>query len=247
MVKSKRRELAKAHHAQMLEKFPCEITESIKGSFIVDNVNDLTKQVESVKVINQDVIKTISDYSKYDNVCVLNFASFTKPGGGYINGSIAQEENLCANSILYEVLSSQKEYYKENASNVRNGLYVSRAIISENVLFHDNDYNPIAKVKVISCAAPNFKSCKKFGVDIKVLYNAMENRIRMVLSHAQSDILILGAWGTGVFGWYPYNIAKMFKENILKYSSSKHIIFAIHDYKYYAFKEVLKEMGVFIE
>ena len=38
------------------------------------------------------------------NVIALNFTSAINPGGGYLNGSKAQEESLCRASMLYKSL-----------------------------------------------------------------------------------------------------------------------------------------------
>lgn len=46
----------------------------------------------------------------------------------------------------------------------------------------------------------------------------------------KADILILGAWGCGVFGNDPRQVAKFFKNALTFYSFEK-IIFAIHDEK----------------
>jgi hypothetical protein len=41
------------------------------------------------------------------SIAVLNMASFLRPGGGVINGAIAQEESLCLRSTLYTALDEK--------------------------------------------------------------------------------------------------------------------------------------------
>lgn len=71
-------------------------------------------------------------------LCVLNFASFTNPGGGFIDGAMAQEEAICHNSTLYNILVEKMEFYNENRLNENHGLYTDRAIYSPSVLFLNN-------------------------------------------------------------------------------------------------------------
>ncbi|HEX4516360.1 MAG TPA: TIGR02452 family protein, partial [Polyangiaceae bacterium] len=48
---------------------------------------------------------------KESRVCVLNFASARKPGGGFLGGAKAQEEDLARASALYACLEPQRAYY----------------------------------------------------------------------------------------------------------------------------------------
>ena len=54
----------------------------------------------------QAVLDNGRGYAQFCDMAVLAFASFTNPGGGYIQGYLGQEATLCADSFLYNVLES---------------------------------------------------------------------------------------------------------------------------------------------
>lgn len=78
-----------------------------------------------IEVINSTTLDAI--YSTKDvvsKVCVLNFASPTKPGGGWENGILAQEETLARNSDLMSSLLKEGFYYSyHKGPGKRNGLF----------------------------------------------------------------------------------------------------------------------------
>ena len=55
-----------------------------------------------------DAVRRLTEEGK-ENIGVLNFASAKNPGGGFINGAMAQEESLAASSILYRTLTAHEE------------------------------------------------------------------------------------------------------------------------------------------
>ena len=69
-----------------------------------------------------------------DAVAILNFASARNPGGGFLRGAKAQEEDLCRCSGLYPCLLKCPEYYNVNRSQT-SMLYTDYAIYSPNVPF----------------------------------------------------------------------------------------------------------------
>ena len=100
-------------------------------------------------------------------IAVLNFASATKPGGGVINGSSAQEESLCRCSTLYPTLDRRflwQNYYDVNRA-AGDVLHTDACIYSPGIVICKTDENYPERlpkedwvtVDVISCAAPNLR------------------------------------------------------------------------------------------
>ena len=87
-----------------------------------------------VTVLDASATQAILDngrgYAQFCDMAVLAFASFTNPGGGYIQGYLGQEATLCADSYLYNVLDKQRKWYGENRRrNINCELYRNRALV----------------------------------------------------------------------------------------------------------------------
>ena len=190
-------------------------------------------QKDTVSALLEDITE------KDGHVGILNFASYKNPGGGYLNGSYAQEEALCHVSTLYSVLCSQSRFYNVNIHHLNNSLYTNRALYSPDIAFFQEDYDKYADV--ITCAAPNRKAALKKGISEEENEEALKSRIEFIYNIAnenQIDTLILGAYGCGVFGQNPKKVAALF----LEYAKGKvkTIIFAVPQGKNYeSFEEAL--------
>lgn len=164
-------------------------------------------------------------------VAVLNFASYKNPGGMFLKGSRAQEECLCHESFLYNVLCEfEEEYYSQNRKTLRRAMYTNRAIYAPDVHFYHNGGD--VTCDVITCAAPNFSAGAKYAnVDSATNSKALFSRIRFVLDVAavqKVDTLVLGAFGCGVFGQNPTEVAEIMRDLAGKYPFAE-VIFAIPD------------------
>ena len=179
-------------------------------------------------------------YNSGRQACILNFASFKHPGGMYLKGSTAQEESLCQKSILYNVLSRFDEcYYKINRRDVNKSLYYNRALYTPGIkfTFHVSDNESIVThADVITCAAPNYRSAKRYyNITRETNSIVLENRIKYILNilslnSNRFDVLILGAFGCGVFGQDPDEVSKLFMKNIKMFkwdNRLKEIAFAV--------------------
>lgn len=161
----------------------------------------------------------------------LNFASFFNPGGGFIKGSISQEESLCHGSGLWPVLDNCSAYARRRRDTQVPPTYYSEVIYSKSVPFASSLYDAdggIYDVDVISCSAPNINRC---GENIKNYDKALTERITAIylLPYLNGcDTLVLGAWGCGVFKNDPKIIAGKFREIMKKYPRMyKEVVFAI--------------------
>ncbi|BEI82247.1 hypothetical protein CcaverHIS002_0301150 [Cutaneotrichosporon cavernicola] len=172
-------------------------------------------------------------------IAVLNFASARNPGGGYMNGATAQEEDICRSSALYTTLLKAPDFYA--AHQHLDGRYTHRMIYSPSVpMFRTSkgDLLPFPyTVDFITSAAPNYGALENKHPHrlhhVPRLLRERAARILALCAYHGAQTLVLGAWGCGVFRNSPAEVAKVFHD-LLKPGGAFHgrfndVVFAIYD------------------
>lgn len=194
-------------------------------------------------------------------ICVLNFASATNPGGGVTRGSTAQEECLCRCSTLYANLTDQKVWKPFYAAHrqMHDPLYNDDCIYTPNVVVFKSDTQEPEllaeedwwQVNVITCAAPNLRQDREGNIvriSNKALLALHVKRIRRILNiaaHKGNDVVILGAYGCGAFSNPPDVVAAAMRQVAWEYRYHfKTIEFAVYcsprdDRNYQVFKQMI--------
>lgn len=248
--KEKRAQQAVSHTEEMEKIYGKEIRDAINRTLVYDVDFACDRECSCEGTFSLEPLDSVSAVLKAADTCerplaVLNFSSYKNPGGGFLGGSRAQEECLCQESFLYNVLSQMTgQFYDWNNQNKNRALYRNRGMYTPGVVFIRNGKQAVCDV--ITCAAPNISAAHRYqGVSYEENTEALRSRIRFVLDIARENrvgTLILGAYGCGVFGQKGAEVAGIFKE----YLESTHkcfprVIFAIPEGKdgnYRAFAEV---------
>jgi uncharacterized protein (TIGR02452 family) len=191
-------------------------------------------QISVVDMYTDQCAKFVLDGVDSKNVVIMNFASRHNCGGGYLNGARAQEEDLCR--VIPALYSSLKQ--------IRYPFPKHSILITPNIeIWRDNYYNVLRSpytISVVSAAAQNLKY-ESFD------YRLVENILTSIFVNVKdtlpnTDTLILGAWGCGVYGNSPEIMANLMNSVITKYGGLyKKIIFAIPSGQNYdTFKSIIK-------
>jgi uncharacterized protein (TIGR02452 family) len=172
------------------------------------------------------------------DVLALNFASARNPGGGFLGGARAQEEDLCRASALYPCVITQRDYYAANAAVP--GLYTDHMIYSPRVpFFRDRELRFLEApytVSVLTAPAPNVGAYDLNAEGAKdALAQTLDRRAAFVLCAAEEhghETLVLGAWGCGAFRNDPAQVADVFARHLASprfARSFREVCFAIFD------------------
>lgn len=105
---------AKEHYDFIKEQYYKEIDNSITNTTIhaCESIEARTPQYQNnYSVTPKDSVSCLFSLENKDNVAVLNFASYKKPGGLYFQGVESQEESLCLESTLLPVIEAFKPTY----------------------------------------------------------------------------------------------------------------------------------------
>lgn len=194
-------------------------------------------------------------------VCAMNFANGGSVGGGYTNGAVAQEEDLCRQiPTLYTSLLRAKKHgaYPFGPQTYKGAdfcrycdvtytpdLVVSRGGRSEGyrMLMQDEQVT----VSIVSAAAPNLRARVPEIFDDNLMGGAITDVfVAPRLKDSRVDTLILGAWGCGAFGCDAEKVASLFahaltEQNLGSLYREVHFCVPIgHDKNYDIFKKVLQ-------
>ena len=217
-----------------------------RGCCHVNQDNIFVTKERSLEAVRR--MKTAYPQSR---VAVLHFASGTNPGGGVIRGGVGQEESLCRCSTLYPCLQQHKvrktfydrhqrtgdPYYSDTCVYLPGIIGIRDDVLGGGVLREQDRY----MFDVITCAPPNVrirrwdeehKNLMKPSENPENIENIMERRACAVIRTAvrnHVDILVLGAFGCGIYGNSPQMVASAFKKALNECGYSfKAVIFAIH-------------------
>ena len=178
------------------------------------------------------------------HVAVLNFANAITPGGGFLQGARAQEEQLCRMSTLYPSLTSDRAparaFYGQQAA-ARDARALDLVRVTPGVVFFRDDafqlLDNAARATVLTCAAPDLGSLRAQMAAGQVPGDALASvpailarRARLIVQAAAAigvDDLVLGAWGCGAFRNDPHVVARAFRDALADFPFFASVTFAI--------------------
>jgi uncharacterized protein (TIGR02452 family) len=189
--------------AQLLDKRPDGKT----GNCTIA-VTDETTQVAAYRLVKGEGCK---------DLVLLNFASARNPGGGFINGAKAQEEDLARCSGLYRCLLQQPEYYDVNRAQ-ESLLYTEHLIYAPEVPWFRTRSRDLLDeyflASVITAPAPNagqlYRRDPNAGPAIERVLRRRAGYVLAIAADQGHRSLLLGAWGCGVFQNDPAMVADAF-------------------------------------
>jgi len=200
---------------------------SIAGSHYIkpetrfeENSHESSKNPCKISVNDCSTVRAIlnASHAGEKKISVLNFASAKNPGGGFLNGAMAQEESLAASSGLYQTLTAHWEYYETNR-NTTSMIYTDGAIYSPDVVFFRDENFQLLETPVLASVltlpAVNYGQVLLKGEDTELAKEKMRARMKrslQIMKKEGAKNLILGAYGCGVFRNNPKDIAVWWKE-----------------------------------
>lgn len=238
-----------------LYEFTSKFANNIKiKSLHESNIKEIDVLVPNMEGINLQFSKETSlecmeKWHKKNKECtVLNYASGKNICGRFLDGANAQEEALARDTGLYGSLILAEPYYDIVRKHLNHGLYTNNLIYSKNVpVIRNSEGNLITEpfgVNIITCVAPNARACRRQQISYKIIREVMRQRAELIIKSAieegTKDILILGAFGCGVFENKPGYVMEAFMKALTLYKdklpTNLTIDFAIPDKNYYEFK-----------
>lgn len=225
--------------------------EAREGTYVLDGVIEKAagaraRRRSMLSVTTSEALPLIAESVEQKGLTpvigVLNFASGTRPGGGFLTGAVAQEEDLCRTSGLYLTLTKPvvvTQFYERHKFNDGRGLSSDRIVVSPFVPFFrpavdapwygsEGAYPKVIRATVFSAAAPNLNAGESHSAEfLRELFVRRWGRILCAAERERITHLVLGAWGCGVFGNDPALVGGALGEALDEGGFSGEVILAI--------------------
>lgn len=216
--KEERQAEAKKHIALMKSVFSAETDAAIKSAKFYEDgegrelpIPEPRFEATATEVTTDFMVTAL--YKHKGTVALVDPAAFSKPAGGYEEGSFGPEQALCSESNLYPVLSGlKKEYYDKNRGFASGQIYNDHAMYLSDVTFTRN--GSICKAGVVVIAAPNRTRALENHRSPEGIDQALGFRIEALLRIAAANgagTLICNAFGCGALGNDPQQVIGLFK------------------------------------
>ncbi|RKG64437.1 TIGR02452 family protein [Corallococcus sp. CA054B] len=184
-----------------------------------------------------DAARRLVEQEGEERVLALNFASAVNPGGGFLTGAKAQEEDLARCSALYPCLLKWPEYYDVNRK-LRSPLYTDHFIYSPDVPFFRNEHYDLLErpfaVSLLTAPAPNARELPakdpEVAQKLREVLAARALKVLQVAAHHGHRTIILGAWGCGAFRNNPHDAAEAFARGLSTMAGAfSRVVFAVYE------------------
>ena len=171
----------------------------------------------------------------HTDVLCLNFASARNPGGGFLGGAEAQEENLAKSSGLYPCIAQMSAMYEANRQ-MRSCFYHDDMIYSPLVpVFRDDQYQYLDQpclVSMVTAPAVNRGAVARNEparlADVEaIMLQRIDKLLALARRHGHTAV-VLGAWGCGVFANEPAEMAHWFARQLRDNPSYSGVFAEVH-------------------
>jgi uncharacterized protein (TIGR02452 family) len=175
------------------------------------------------------------------DICVLNMGSRDFAGGGCLSGQSAQEEALCRSSTLYLSLQKTEDDYDTTPYPLTDapvGLYCKSTVIRGSEA-QDYEFYESLGIEPMELGVITMSAIRKPRLETKTKKNKLNEgdarkmtlKIRAIINKAiieKHRVLILSAFGCGIYGNPPEHIAAIMKREIKKMGYHfDYVVFAI--------------------
>lgn len=181
--------------------------------------------------------RRLNESEGVERVLALNFASARNPGGGFLGGAKAQEEDLARCSALYACLLTQRDYYDVNRAEP-SLLYTDHMIYSPGVPFFRSEQLELLErpfhVSLLTAPAPNAGETLRreptAGPRIREVLHARTLKVLRIAAQRGYRTLVLGAWGCGAFRNAPGDAVDAFSTALEALPGAfERVVFAVYE------------------